>query len=55
MPPPSTIRPEGEAESPTNGTLVNYVERALEDARRRLVPPSTDAYGCGVKYGTSGS
>jgi peroxiredoxin len=45
--------PDGEGESPTSGTLVNYVERALDDVRsgRPVATPRTEAYGCGVKYG----
>lgn len=46
--------PDGEGESPTGGTLVNYVDAALEDlnANRPVRTPLTKAYGCGVKYGS---
>jgi peroxiredoxin len=45
--------PDGEGESPTNGTLVNYVEQALDAVRagKPVATPRTEAYGCGVKYG----
>jgi peroxiredoxin len=45
--------PDGEGESPTGGQLVNYVEQALDALRAgKPVPtPSTEAYGCSVKYG----
>ncbi len=44
--------PDGEGESPSGGTLVNYVESALADlsAGRPVKTPETEAYGCGVKY-----
>jgi peroxiredoxin len=44
--------PDGEGESPTNGTLVNYVGQALEElgAGKPVSVPETKAYGCGVKY-----
>jgi peroxiredoxin len=46
--------PDAEGESPTGGTLVNYVDAALEDlsAGRPVGTPHTKAYGCGVKYGS---
>jgi peroxiredoxin len=46
--------PDGEGQSPTGGTLVNYVDAALEDlaANRPVKTPITKAYGCGVKYGS---
>ena len=46
--------PDGEGESPTDGKLVNYVEKALGDlkAGRPVETPSTKAYGCSVKYGS---
>jgi peroxiredoxin len=45
--------PDGEAESPTSGQLVNYVEQALDDLRngKAVRTPRTEAYGCTVKYG----
>lgn len=45
--------PDGEGESPSDGKLVNYVEQALDDVRagKPVRTPSTEAYGCGVKYG----
>lgn len=45
--------PDGEGESPTTGTLVNYVEQALDAVRagKPVATPRTEAYGCGVKYG----
>jgi peroxiredoxin len=46
--------PDAEGESPSGGTLVNYVDAALEDisAGRPVKTPRTKAYGCGVKYGS---
>jgi hypothetical protein len=46
--------PDAEGESPAGGTLVNYVDAALEDlaAGRPVRTPVTKAYGCGVKYGS---
>jgi peroxiredoxin len=46
--------PDGEGESPTDGKLVNYVEKALGDlkAGRPVETPATKAYGCSVKYGS---
>ncbi|HVW25579.1 MAG TPA: thioredoxin family protein [Polyangiaceae bacterium] len=45
--------PDGEGESPSGGTLINYVEQALEDVRagKPVRTPRTEAYGCAVKYG----
>jgi peroxiredoxin len=44
--------PDGEGQSPTDGTLVNYVDEALAAlmARQPVKVPQTKAYGCGVKY-----
>jgi peroxiredoxin len=44
--------PDGEAESPTDGKLVNYVDVALDDlaAKRDIAVKETKAYGCSVKY-----
>jgi peroxiredoxin len=44
--------PDAEGESPQGGTLVNYVDAALDDlsAGRPVRTPSTKAYGCSVKY-----
>jgi peroxiredoxin len=44
--------PDGEGESPTNGRLVNYVDATMADlaAGRPVGVPSTEAYGCSVKY-----
>jgi peroxiredoxin len=46
--------PDGEGESPTGGSLVNYVDEALADlaADRPVRTPRTKAYGCSVKYGS---
>jgi peroxiredoxin len=46
--------PDGEAESPSDGKLVNYVDAALADlaAKRPVALPTTRAYGCSVKYGS---
>lgn len=46
--------PDAEGQSPEGGTLVNYVEQALEDvaAGRAVRTPSTTPYGCSVKYGS---
>jgi peroxiredoxin len=45
--------PDAEGESPTGGKLVNYVEATIADlaAGRAAGTPSTEAYGCSVKYG----
>lgn len=44
--------PDGEGQSPTGGTLVNYVNAALDDlaAKRAVKTSDTKAYGCSVKY-----
>jgi peroxiredoxin len=44
--------PDAEGESPQGGSLVNYVDAALDDlaAGRPVRTPRTQAYGCGVKY-----
>jgi peroxiredoxin len=44
--------PDAEGESPTGGKLVNYVDATMDDlaAGRPVGTPSTQAYGCGVKY-----
>ena len=44
--------PDGEGQSPTDGTLVNYVDAALSalKAHQAVKTPETKAYGCGVKY-----
>jgi hypothetical protein len=44
--------PDAEGESPTGGKLVNYVDATLADlaAGRPVATPSTQAYGCSVKY-----
>jgi len=46
--------PDAEGQSPQDGTLVNYVDAAIEDltAGRAVRTPRTKAYGCGVKYGS---
>jgi len=46
--------PDGEADSPQGGTLVNYVSQALEElaAGKPVSVPESKAYGCSVKYGT---
>jgi peroxiredoxin len=44
--------PDGEAESPTGGTLVSYVDVALQAVTtgKPVATKDTKAYGCGVKY-----
>jgi peroxiredoxin len=44
--------PDAEGQSPTDGTLVNYVDDALAALRAHqpVKVPETKAYGCGVKY-----
>ncbi len=44
--------PDGEGDSPTGGTLINYVSQALEElsAGKAVSVGSTNAYGCSVKY-----
>jgi len=46
--------PDAVGQSPEGGTLVNYVEQALEDvaAGRAVRTPATKPYGCSVKYGS---
>lgn len=46
--------PDGEAKSPTDGKLINYVDAALEDiaAGRAVRTSTTKPYGCSVKYGS---
>lgn len=44
--------PDGEGQSPQGGTLINYVNAALDDlaAKRSVKTADTKAYGCSVKY-----
>ena len=44
--------PDGEGESPKDGTLVNYVDAAIQAIKGNtpVKVPETKAYGCGVKY-----
>jgi hypothetical protein len=44
--------PDGEAQSPKGGTLIRYVDVALEalSVGRPIETPETKAYGCTVKY-----
>lgn len=44
--------PDGEGKSPSGGKLVNYVDATLEDlaAGKAVRTPTTQAYGCSVKY-----
>jgi peroxiredoxin len=46
--------PDGEGDSPQGGTLVNYAESALADiaTSKPVRAADTEAYGCGVKYGS---
>jgi peroxiredoxin len=46
--------PDAEGKSPTGDRLVNYVDEALSDlaAGRAVRTPTTEAYGCTVKYGS---
>lgn len=46
--------PDGEGLSPEGGTLVRYVDQALEEiaAGKPVSVPDTKAYGCTVKYGS---
>jgi len=46
--------PDGEGESPAGGKLVNYVDTALQAlaAGKAVETKETQAYGCGVKYGS---
>jgi len=45
--------PDGERGSPKDDKMVSHVEEALDDvaAKRAVRVPSTEAYGCSVKYG----
>jgi peroxiredoxin len=45
--------PDGERGSPKDGKMASHVEDALDDvaAKRAVRVPSTEAYGCSVKYG----
>jgi peroxiredoxin len=45
---------DGERKSPEGGTLINYVDAALEDiaAKRAVKVTTTKPYGCSVKYGS---
>jgi peroxiredoxin len=45
---------DGEGKSPEGGKLINYVDEALADlaAERPVKVKQTEAYGCGVKYGS---
>lgn len=44
--------PDGEGGSPKDGKLINYVDEALSDieAGKPVRTPTTEAYGCSVKY-----
>lgn len=44
--------PDGEGDSPKDGKLVNYVDEALAalDAGTPVPNPTTEPYGCSVKY-----
>ena len=44
--------PDAEGESPSGGSLVNYVSQALEELAqgKSVSVPKTKAYGCSVKY-----
>ena len=46
--------PDAEGKSPQGGKLVNYVDAALEDlaAGKPIRTPTSQAYGCSVKYGS---
>lgn len=46
--------PDGEGDSPEGGKLVNYVDAALSElaAGKPITTKETQAYGCGVKYGS---
>ncbi|HEY6722786.1 MAG TPA: redoxin family protein [Polyangiaceae bacterium] len=47
--------PDAEGQSPSGGTLVNYVSQALDELQqgKAVSVPKTKAYGCSVKYGES--
>ena len=44
--------PDGEGGSPKDGKLINYVDEALSDIEtgKPVRTPTTEAYGCSVKY-----
>lgn len=44
--------PDGEGQSPTDGTLINYAVAAVEavEAGREVTVKQTEAYGCSVKF-----
>ena len=46
--------PDGEKGSPEGGTLVNYVDAALDDLAqgKPVQRPTSKPYGCSVKYGS---
>lgn len=46
--------PDAEKQSPTGGTLVNYVDATIDALKQGNKPEvtSTEAYGCSVKYGS---
>ena len=46
--------PDGEGDSPQGGKLINYVDTALSElaAGKPITTKQTEAYGCGVKYGS---
>jgi peroxiredoxin len=46
--------PDGEAESPTSGTLVRHIDVVLSEveAKKPVSLKETEAYGCSVKYGS---
>ncbi|MBA3453215.1 MAG: redoxin domain-containing protein [Deltaproteobacteria bacterium] len=46
--------PDAEKQAPTGGTLINYVDAAVEavTAGKTVATATTKAYGCGVKYGS---
>ena len=47
--------PDAEGQSPSGGTLVNYVSQAIDELGqgKAVSVPKTKAYGCSVKYGES--
>lgn len=46
--------PDGEGQSPADGTLINYVDQAISalTAGKAASTTSTKPYGCSVKYGS---
>ncbi|HEV8244900.1 MAG TPA: thioredoxin family protein, partial [Polyangiaceae bacterium] len=46
--------PDGEGESAPGGKLINYVDATLDalSKQKPVAVPSTEAYGCSVKYGS---